>query len=562
MSFLCRDLSTKFHHQTATHFWQTKQYFGLVSLNYSAHSAPALVLNQCISALNQAISNSNASLQEALSQAPNHALSPDYQVKTLILGAIQDSEIFLASQGDARVILSRFSQVSQILRSQNQEIQTTTGCLQPDDLLLLSDQSYVVVPEIWNQTKQALATSNLDQAQSLFSNFQHQPQVAALIQIQSITTNQALKNNPHPLKNFLLLLVPLFLILASLLFKQATNKLSYNQLHKQLDEELITAEGLLPLNPDSARQAASKAKTTFDKITGIKQEDWQLDYARRLSRFVNPTPAPTKTDVSTDPTQTPSATSIGSAQPWLDLKAVNPQANYDSMIIVQDQLMLLDNTNKRLDKISLINKDASLYLKGATLENTNLLVASPAGTFVSSANNLYKADTQGLTNLLKFSNASLTVAPKQLFFWNNTLYVLDSEARNIFKYTSNQKGFDPAVPWLKSPTKLPIDTISFSIDTNIYTINKQGEISLYQKGEKQPFTIQNGPLPTNPRLILSSADSNNLIILYQNQVATISKAGSVLKLYDLGDSTALQSAYFNSTLYILTEDQKVIKLAI
>ncbi len=561
MSFLCRDLSTKFHHQTATHFWQTKQYFGLVSLNHSAASTPTLILNQCISALNQAISNSSASLQEALSQAPNYALSPDYQVKTLILGAIQDSEIFLASQGDARVILSRFSQVSQILRSQNQEIQTTTGVLQADDLLLLSDQSYVATPEVWNQTKQALATSNLDQAQSLLSNFQHQPQVAALIQIQSIT-NQVSKNSNPPLKNFLLLLIPLFLILASLLFKQATNNLSYNQLHKQLDEELITAEGLLPLNPDSARQAASKAKTTFDKITSIKQEDWQLDYARRLSRFINSTPTPTKTDVLADPTQAPITTSIGSAQPWLDLKAVNPQANYSNMIIIQDQLILLDNTNKRLDKISLSNKDTSLYLKGTTLENTNLLVASPAGTFVSSTSNLYKADTQGLTNLLKFSNASLTVAPRQLFFWNNILYVLDSEARNIFKYTSNQKGFDPAVPWLKSPVKLPIDTISFTIDTNIYTINKQGEISLYQKGEKQPFTIQNGPLPTNPRLILSSADSNNLIVLYQNQVATISKTGSVLKLYDLGDSTALQSAYFNSTLYILTEDQKVIKLAI
>lgn len=559
MSYLCRDLSTKFHGQTATHFWQTNQYFGLVSLSYSSEQTPSLVLNQCITTLNQSIANSKDSLQEALAASPNYALSPNYQINTLILGAIQDGEIFLVSQGDARVILSRFSQISQVLRSQNQEIQTTTGLLQPDDILFLCNQSYLA-PDLWNQTKQALATGSLDQAQIQLSNFPQKMHVATLLQIQNTLSPKLVKSKPNS-KNLLLLLIPIFLIFASLFFKHITNKLSYDQLHKQLDEELTTAEGLLPLNSDSAKLAAIKAKATFDKITNQKQEDWQLDYARRLSRFVNHASTPAEPSPSPTSSNDLQAGSFGSAQPWLDLKAINSSSNYTSLAIFQDQLFLLDNTNKRLDKFSLETKNTATYLKGASLENTNLLTATPAGIFVASQNNLYKVDSQGLTNLLKLSSNNLTVAPRQLFFWNNTLYVLDSEARNIFKYVPNQKSFDPATLWLKANNKLSIDTVNFAIDTNVYTVNKQGEISFYQKGEKQPFSIQNGPLPTNPRSLLAPTGSN-LIVLYQNQVATITRSGSVIKLYDLGNSQALQAVFFNSTLYILTEDQKIIKLVL
>ncbi len=72
--------------------------------------------------------------------------------------------------------------------------------------------------------------------------------------------------------------------------------------------------------------------------------------------------------------------------------------------------------------------------------------------------------------------------------YNDRLYTLVAEQNQIFKHGRHQEGFGSGTQWAKGTPDLA-NAINFTIDGLIWTLNNDGSVNQYAKGEKQEYTL-------------------------------------------------------------------------
>ncbi len=97
--------------------------------------------------------------------------------------------------------------------------------------------------------------------------------------------------------------------------------------------------------------------------------------------------------------------------------------------------------------------------------------------------------------------------------YSNKLYILDQENSQIWRYIRRRDKFDGAEAYnINADLK---NGVSFSIDGNIYVLNKDGSIVKLFSGNKEEFPIKRQPVKalTNPTKIFTELDMNAIYIL-------------------------------------------------
>lgn len=494
-----------------------------------------------------------------------HSLqSPDYEINSCLIGKFIGQSLQLYGIGNLHLILTRSGQLSQILRSLDMEVQTVTGPFYPQDLLFVTNTKLLDNPGL-SEVKESLLGGDIDTSEQVI--LKHHLPLAFLIQKPDARSAPAILSTlptaaPGAGFSKKILLIPIIIALVAFAGKQLTTNYSYANQQNQLEDMVVKSEGILPLNPDSAIQTAKEAQELLTKLKSQKKEDWQDDIDSRLTRIL----AQKKTTVkditpTTRLVSTPSPTkSFGDASLFFDLTTVSTSSNFSRLTGSQNQLYLLDSSNKRLDLLNLDTKKSELFLRSNLLEQMQNLLYTPSGLFASSANTIYKLDRVGANAQIKLDTEGQTISPSYLSFWNNALYILDTQNRQIYKSMPNTRGFDKPVPWLKSGQRLDSDASVMTIDTNPYVLSKSSLVTQYSKGEKTAFVLKGATGIDTPTFLLTPTGSGKIIISSANKVYIFDKTGQIQKTYTLGDAIPLDMTFYASSLYILESSQKILTL--
>ncbi len=549
MFFTPRNCSTTTSASFRTHIFAQQDSFCFFGLSLSASASPSLSIENAKALLLKNISSPNVALRSLQ--------SPDYQITSCLIGKANGLNLELFAIGDLQVYLGRSGQISQILRSIDSEVQTISGPFGPGDVLFLTT-SQLNSNQFAIDIKKTVSTGDVDATEQLL--LRSGLSLAALVTSPDPPITNSISIIPKfPSKK--VLLVPLIVILLFLGWKIINSVFSYSNQKNQLEDMVVKAESILPLNPTSALKTATEAQTLLNSLKEQKKEDWQDDLGDRLNQILatkksdtSPNPAP-----SVSPTQkTP--TLQGDAKLWLDLNNIFPGANYSRLVLKDTLLYALDTTNKRLDQIDLANQKNEIFLRSNLLEQMQNLLSTPNGLFASSANTIYKLDRTGASALLKLDADGQTISPSYLSFWNNSLYILDTQARQIYKSTPNTRGFGKAIAWLKSGQKLDSDASSLTIDVNPYVLSKSNLVKEYSKGEKTAFILKGATGIDSATFLLTPPGSGKIIVSSANKIYVFDRSGQILNTLSLGDALPLDMVYYASSLYILESSQKILIL--
>jgi DNA-binding beta-propeller fold protein YncE len=100
--------------------------------------------------------------------------------------------------------------------------------------------------------------------------------------------------------------------------------------------------------------------------------------------------------------------------------------------------------------------------------------------------------------------------------WGNRVYILDPASNQIWRYSYkglNEK-FGPAEGYLTETTDLS-KAQGITIDSNVYVLSSNGDISKYYAGKKAKFYINNAPFNSlkDPKVIYTNEKLNEIYVM-------------------------------------------------
>ena len=154
--------------------------------------------------------------------------------------------------------------------------------------------------------------------------------------------------------------------------------------------------------------------------------------------------------------------------------------------------------------------------------------------------------------------------------WGNKIYVLDSSANQIWKYTYKgvRNTFSAAEAYLADSTDIS-QAVDFAIDANVYMLGNNGDIFKFYAGNKVDFYINNPPFTMfkDPKVLFTTDKLDDIYVLDSREARVLvyrkdNKTGNII--YDsqylfpnLGD---LRDVYVNpdtKKMYVLSASKIV-----
>lgn len=157
----------------------------------------------------------------------------------------------------------------------------------------------------------------------------------------------------------------------------------------------------------------------------------------------------------------------------------------------------------------------------------------------------------GNTTIYEYSAATSQITPIELpavddarpeqvasgELYNDTIYLLDTGAGQIWRYTYQNGTFTRADTYFRSPFSQLRESVDFAIDGAIYVLSRNGAVSKYFGRAPVPFNMTNLPLPFGDvvALAISGPDQNTGSVFIADArhgaIFMLSKTGAFLKQY-------------------------------
>jgi len=211
----------------------------------------------------------------------------------------------------------------------------------------------------------------------------------------------------------------------------------------------------------------------------------------------------------------------------------------------------IDLTNPNDPNSSLVflsSKDT--FKLGAATNTEILLLANPEKVAVYNLNEIYNL------YLLK-PNLENTLNIKDMVNFDGSLYFLDIQKLNIFKYSPTEDILNGSQWIIKGPTDELKNAISLAVDGDIFVSLKNGTIIQYSQGKKlKEIKPDINPPLSQTGQMFTSVGLKNLYILgpLNNRIISINKKDGLTKQYSVSELSNLRDLWVDSdekTIYIL-----------
>ena len=541
-------------------------------------------------------------LQQSINSIVKNPLYSEYQIDFSV-AVILNNQLFIATFGNSKVILKRQNQISILLNSSENQIENLTGSIENQDRIFLLTNSFFE-KITWQKIKLFLSDPKIQNVEENFlaSIFSLSPTIdnqqsnlaAALIEIEQDeqdlstipNTEQVSIMNPinfqkpnfnfskisqiitdhkkdssvfishHEIKEVgkrkkLTLLLGIILIIGlsfSIYFGIEKNKTQktekqYQELKTEIVSQIENINQTKNLSLDSAREAATTAQATIEKMVALKiHQDEIENFNSQLKTILSQT---------------------GSSESYIpdffyDTNNIISNPQFQKIIFNDNKIYLLDSANGRIDYLDIDSKSTKSVLISDEIKSATNFALDKTNLYLIDNENIYLVNKDGLTSKISLVDTK----PTDFKFWNGSAYVVDADNQTIWKFTPNSTGFSKAQNWLKDEAKLELGAVSLSINGKIWVLHQNGEVIPYLSGVKEDFnpsqtsqfTKTDNLDVTQEKELLSFIDNDNTIYLYQ-------KSGELLSKYNLGQLKVSDIAFDekNNFLYILSTDQKIYR---
>ena len=330
--------------------------------------------------------------------------------------------------------------------------------------------------------------------------------------------------------------VIILIILAGIGFKykdtQERQKLAaFNQTLQKAREGFLSAKDLQNLNPSEARNKLDSARADVSKaLTLLPKNAEALDLKRQIEE-------------SADSILQQFATA--SFPIFLDLDLVKKSFRAEKMSLNSGNILLLDPGTKTLITVNLARKNNQIL---AGLEQLGEATSASINGSLAFA---YSKD-KGITRL-DITNQKVTSVSKKdsdlgdigdIYAFAGNIYTLDTTNQKIWKYLPTTDGYSDKREYLTKDTKADFtNSIRMQIESSVYVLKKDGEITRFTKGDKDNFSL--GGLDKgvkDPKSFFVSSDTENLYLLDSgnSRLLVLTKTGQFKTQY-MGDKYGLAS---------------------
>jgi hypothetical protein len=540
-------------------------------------------------------------LSQSIDSIVKNPLYSDYKID-FITAVILNDQLHLSILGDCKVIFKRHDQISILLNGLEDKVENLTGPIKNKDRIFLLTNSFFE-KITWQKIKQFLSDpkiqnieenflsaiyalpSTIDDLQSnlaaafieiesedqeiLVAEDNNKPVVSeTIVTVEKPNFNfskifqffkKFKKNNSifvshHETKETdkrkkISLLLGIILIIGlffSIFFGYKKNKAQkienqYQNLKTEIETQIENINKTKSLSLDSAREAATIAQTTIEKMVALKIHQDQIEiYNSQLETILSQTGSPE----SFVPDFLYDTSNIVS----------NPQ--FQKLIFSDNKIYLLDSENGRIDYFDINNKSTKSVLISEKIKSAVNFTLDKTSLYLINKEAISLVEKTDITTKISLAD----INPTDFKFWNGAAYVLDSGNQTIWKFNPNSSGFSKAQNWLKNDAKLDLGATSLSINGKVWVLHQNGSVvpclsgvkSEFKPSQDSQFTKTNNLDVTLEKELLTFVDNDNIIYLYQ-------KTGELLSKFNLGD-LKIKDITFNevsSSIYILCSDQKI-----
>ncbi len=315
-----------------------------------------------------------------------------------------------------------------------------------------------------------------------------EPQLAIQLETKKDTGEKKKRKIFIPLIAILIVFLAVNIYLKNNKEKKVEQQENISNIEESLNQKQKQIESFLLYNEDQALEAINSLR---DEISGLSDKEREkvtnlpeieqklqtyLDQIRKMNRIDNPVEL-------------------------ANLSVLNNQAVPYSLSISGKNIYVSDAQN---GKIYTINQDdglSSVLAESDLLKSEKILSnrdSNGDAIFVNDKQFIRVDKNKKITytkiNTENFSNLS------SFGFYNNRVYLLDTEKKQIFRYNLEGGEYKSPTAWIKDIT--PENPVSIEIDYNIYLLEKSGKINRYLSGNKEQFeTKEIDPKIDSPKTI-------------------------------------------------------------
>lgn len=445
-----------------------------------------------------------------------------------------NKQLILVCQGGS-ILLKRHQQIKELLKSQN-EINMVVGQYFDDDQLLLiaGNQSLgqVVIEKnrnlsledileqklenylknnfktvllLWHyQTKERVAwTKKFSQCQSGFGKIKKIPDLAKNCWGKIKNLRQEQKKRYQNILIFSIAFI--VLLLSVILIGRYQQQKSLTKINQEIMSLIVGDEELAKLNTSQPVLAREKIKESQVNLKQLLTESNSLTAKKRIEEEIN--------------------------QLEVKANALTSENNLDQLVIYSNWYNDYPNFlgNKILTSAQgiLVANDQKNLLLLITDKNNFQVWENNFQDFTIDQNieeklNLF-IKNQGI-QYLEWENKELTELKSEgdsdregllLESYQNYLYLLNSEKRNIYRYTFRDGELSEAIGWLVDKQGINFTNISdMNIDGNLWLTFKDGQIIKFNRGYQEEFSLTGlEQMPSNSLLIATQENSEKIVFL-------------------------------------------------
>ncbi len=611
MHFTCRSFIGKNSSQNWSQYWENEpddfslqqkgHLFGLVDFSSSDDPDIKMTGHNIIEKINQLYFSSTS--PDIISNLKNTIQQLDQYSQfscqlNLILVVILDQKIFIVSFGDNKVALNRGSQISLLLKG-NDQLNSIFGPIQPQDRIFLMTNSFFDQIN-WEKIKSILFEKNIQNIEETISpllySFEDQnhlssalieinPDETEVIETSSEIISPPIKINNEPVKiiptpelktdpipnvfvenqqpyqiskrkknQIIIALVLLIGLFVSSFFGYQKNKKTaaenkYQQLKTELKSQLDNISLVKSMNLEAAQTGAKESEKLVDQMIKL---NIHVDEVNQFKSQINLLLSQTGVNQNFTP------------ETFFDTSLIISSPQYKDLLLVGNKIYLLDSANGRIDSLSISEKSSKSILISENIKSAAKIFGDNKNLYLSYADHISQINDSSIDQKISFSDQEKTFTSTDVQLWNGAIYLLDSDNQNIWKFNPNSSGFSSPQIWLKNDKKLALGPISLAIDGEVWVLYQNGLVENYLSGVKDNFKLSGSNQFTQTKNLDLSAEDDGFISFTDNQniIFVYKKSGDFVAKYNLGQLKVVDTVISDNVLYLLASDQKIYKISL
>ena len=465
----------------------------------------------------------------------------------LVAASLEEEILHLAQIGDGQIWLWRKGNLGPIFDKSTEEFKQASGNVFPDDILVLA------TPSFWEkitegELKAVLAGGEVGEVVEGLAPKVHGLESSAAVAALFVKFEEEVEEKkeevPKEKKEVVRLrprVKPIFIrgpeveakrkrkvligaflltfLLSLSVVKGITKrgflgrKTSFEDLTSQVQEKIEAAEDFSSLNPKRANELLIEAKEILGRMRDLKVDP---DKIKKLEQ-----------EITQRQKEVLKVQEIEAPELVFDLSLIKPQIEGTALSLFGERILVLSSGS--VFAVDPERKKGEMILAGEEFSEALFF----SDNFVFGKEGIFKIDAEEKTAAKVVEKEEGWDKIKGLSTYLENLYLLDTGANQIKKYTATASGYLPPQDYLKDAVDLS-NAVNIAIDGLIYVLKESGAVLKYLQGRKEYFQVSGLDRSFSKTTVFyTNADLDDLYVLDKDnkRIVVLEKTGDYKAQY-------------------------------